>query len=117
MRGSRHIAGSWVCCVFRFDLCCVVFIVCGCRKEKNERHFAWLLIALLVCRNLILCLCGCFSLVFVWNLSFLFSQDGGAIYKSGGALTFEGSATFTSCSVEASGSSSSYDVYAVSGNE
>ena len=72
-RGSRHIAGSWVCRVFRFDVCCVVFIVSGCRKEKNERHFAWLLIALLVCRNLILCVCDCFSLVFVWHLSFLFA--------------------------------------------
>ena len=72
MRGSRHIAGSWVCRVFRFDVCCVVFIVSGCRKEKNERHFAWLLIALLVCRNLILYVCDCFSLVFVWHLS-LFS--------------------------------------------
>ena len=51
---------------------CVVFIVSGCRKEKNERHFAWLLIALLVCRNLILYVCDCFSLVFAWHLSFLF---------------------------------------------
>ena len=115
MRGSRHIAGSWVCCVFRFDVCCVVFIVSGCRKEKNERHFAWLLIALLVCRNLILYVCDCFSLVFVWHLSFIFSQFGGAIFNSGGDLTFEGSATFTSCSAEAS-SSSSY-AYAVSGGE
>ena len=73
MRGSRHIAGSWVCRVFRFDVCCVVFIVSGCRKEKNERHFAWLLIALLVCRNLILYVCDCFSLVFVWHLSYLFA--------------------------------------------
>ena len=40
------------------------------------------------------------------------TQVGGAIYNSGGALTFEGSATFTSCSAEAS-SSSSY-AYAVS---
>ena len=114
MRGSRHIAGSWVCCVFRFDVC-VVFIVSGCRKEKNERHFAWLLIALLVCRNLILYVCDCFSLVFVWHLSFIFPQYGGAIYSNGGALTFEGSATFTSCSAEASGSSSS--ATAVSGGE
>ena len=114
MRGSRHIAGSWVCCVFRFDAC-VVFIVCGCRKEKNERHFAWLLIALLVCRNLILYVCDCFCLVSVWHLSFIFSQYGGAIYNSNGALTFEGSATFTSCSAEASSSSSS--AYAVSGFE
>ena len=59
-----------MCCVFRFDAC-VVFIVSGCRKEKNERHFAWLLIALLVCRTLIY-VCDCFSLVFVWHLS-LFS--------------------------------------------
>ena len=80
MRGSRHIAGSWVCCVFRFDVCCVVFIVSGCRKEKNERHFAWLLIALLVCRNLILYVCDCFSLVFV-RISLFFLQLGGAIYN------------------------------------
>ena len=115
MRGSRHIAGSWVCCVFRFDVY-VVFIVSGCRKEKNERHFAWLLIAVLVCRNLILYVCDCFCLVFVWHLSFIFSQWGGAIYNSGDALTFEGSATFTSCSAEAS-SSSYTDVHAVSGGE
>ena len=109
MRGSRHIAGSWVCCVFRFDVC-VVFIVSGCRKEKNERHFAWLLIALLVCRNLIL-------YVSVWSLCgifLFFSQAGGAIYNSYGALTFEGSATFTSCSAEALTSSSAE---AVSGGE
>ena len=119
MRGSRHIAGSWVCCVFRFGVVCVVFIVSGCRKEKNEHHFAWLLIALLVCRNLILYVCDCFCLVFVWHLSFIFSQYGGAIYNSAGALwTFKGSATFTSCSVEASGSSSSYySAEAVSGGE
>ena len=115
MRGSRHIAGSWVCRVFRFDVC-VVFIVCGCRKEKNERHFAWLLIALLVCRNLILYVCDCFCLVFVWHLSLFFSQYGGAIYNSDGALTFEGSATFTSCSAKASSSSSS-SANAVSGGE
>ena len=115
MRGSRHIAGSWVCCVFRFGVVCVVFIVSGCRKEKNERHFAWLLIALLVCRNLILYVCDCFCLVFVWHLPLIFSQYGGAIYNLNGALTFEGSATFTSCSAEASSSSSS--AYAVSGGE
>ena len=115
MRGSRHIARSCVCCVFRFYVCCVVIIVSGCRKEKNERHFAWLLIALLVCRNLILYVCDCFSLVFVWHLSFIFSQSGGAIYNYGGALTFEGSATFTSCSAEASSSSSNAN--AVSGGE
>ena len=108
-----------MCCVFRFDVC-VVFIVSGCRKEKNERHVAWLLIAVLVCRNLILYVCDCFCLVFVWHLSLIFSQSGGAIDNSGGDLTFEGSATFTSCSAEASGSSSSsfYDsAYAVSGGE
>ena len=104
--------------VFRFDVC-VVFIVSGCRKEKNERHFAWLLIAVLVCRNLILYVCDCFSLVFVWHLSLIFSQYGGAIYNDDGALTFEGSATFTSCSAEASSSSSSslYSASAVSGGE
>ena len=102
--------------MFRFYVC-VVIIVSGCRKEKNERHFAWLLIALLVCHNLILYVCDCFSLVFVWHLSFIFLQLGGAIFisNSGSALTFEGSATFTSCSAEASSSSSS--AYAVSGGE
>ena len=55
MRGSRHIAGSWVCRVFRFGVVCVVFIVCGCRKEKNERHFAWLLISLLVSWFVVIC--------------------------------------------------------------
>ena len=101
--------------MFRFYVCCVVFIVSGCRKEKNERHFAWLLIAVLVCRNLILYVCDCLSLVFVCGISLIFSQGGGAIANFGGALTFEGSATFTSCSVEASSSSSS--AYAVSGGE
>ena len=115
MRGSRHIAGSWVCRVFHFGVVCVVFIVSGCRKEKNERHFAWLLIAVLVCRNLILYVCDCFCLIFVWHLSFIFSQCGGAIYNSGD-LTFEGSPTFTSCSAEASGSSST-NAQAVSGGE
>ena len=100
--------------MFRFDVCCVVFIVSGCRKGKNERHFAWLLIALLVCRNLILYVCDCFSLVFVCGISLFFSQDGGAIYNSDGALIFEGSATFTSCSAEASGS---FYICAVSGGE
>ena len=115
MRGSRHIAGSWVCYVFGFHVC-VVFIVCGCRKEKNERHFAWLLISVFVCCNLILYVCDCFCLVFVWHLSLIFLQNGGAIYNTNsGDLTFEGSATFTSCSAEAS-SSSSY-AYAVSGGE
>ena len=120
MRGSRHIVGGWVCCLFRFGVVCVVFIVCGCRMEKNERHFAWLLIALLVCRNLILYVCDCFCLVFVWYLSLIFSQYGGAIYTSwynyNGDLTFEGSATFTSCSAEAS-SSPSIKTHAVSGGE
>ena len=105
-----------MCRVFRFYVCCVVFIVSGCRKEKNERHFAWLLIAILVCRNLIQHVCDCFSLVFVWHFSLIFSQSGGAIYNFfSGDLTFEGSATFTSCSVEASSSSSS--ALAVSGGE
>ena len=95
----------------------VVFMVFVSRKEKNARHFAWLLIALLVFRNLILCVC---VIVSVWSscgISLFFSQVGGAIYNdySAGALTFEGSATFTSCSAEAS-SSSSY-AYAVSGGE
>ena len=102
--------------MFLFYVCCVVLIVSGCRKEKNERHFAWLLIALLVCRNLILYVCDCFCLVFVWHLSLIFSQYGGAIYnEESGDLTFEGSATFTSCSAEASSSSSS--AAAVSGGE
>ena len=92
----------------------VVFMVFVSRKEKNARHFAWLLIALLVFRNLILCVC---VIVSVWSscgISLFFSQSGGAIYNGyGGGLTFEGSATFTSCSVEASGSSG----FAVSGSE
>ena len=57
-------------------------------------------------------------IVSVWSLcgiSLIFSQRGGAIYNYGDALTFEGSATFTSCSAEASGSS--YNAYAVSGGE
>ena len=46
------------------------------------------------------------ALFFVlWHVSH--TQGGGAIYNSGGALTFEGSATFTSCSAEASNSSAS----------
>ena len=107
-----------MCCVFRLDAC-VVFIVSGCRKEKNERHFAWLLIALLVCRNLILYVYDCFSLVFVWHISLIFSQVGGAIYNYAGDLTFEGSATFTSCSAEASssGRADSSSANAVSGGE
>ena len=93
----------------------VVFMVSVSRKEKNARHFAWLLIALLVCRNLILCVC---VIVSVWSscgISLFFSQDGGAIYSGSGDLTFEGSATFTSCSAEAS--SSNGDASAVSGGE
>ena len=123
MRGSRYIAESWVCCVFRFNVCCVVVIVSGCRKEKNERHFAWLLIALLVCRNLILHMCDYFSLVFVClcGISLIFSQSGGAIrHYYSGDLTFEGSATFTSCSAVASSSSDGYayaDAETVSGGE
>ena len=57
-------------------------------------------------------------IVSVWSLcgiSLIFSQDGGAIFiYNSGDVTFEGSATFTSCSAEAS--SSSY-AYAVSGGE
>ena len=93
----------------------VVFMVFVSRKEKNARHFAWLLIALLVFRNLILCVC---VIVSVWSscgISLFFLQYGGAIYNSGG-LTFEGSATFTSCSAEVSSSSDS-DANAVSGSE
>ena len=94
----------------------VVFMVFVSRKEKNARHFAWLLIALLVFRNLILCVC---VIVSVWSscgISLFFSQYGGAIYSNSGDLTFEGSATFTSCSAEASSSSSS-SAEAVSGGE
>ena len=95
----------------------VVFIVFVSRKEKNERHFAWLLIALLVCRNLILCACVIVSLWSLCGISLIFSQVGGAIYNyNSGDLTFEGSATFTSCSAEALTSSSSF-AYAVSGGE
>ena len=120
--GSRHIARSWARCVFRVYVCCVVVIVSECRKEKNERPFAWPLIALLVCHNLILHVCDCFCLVFVCGISLIFSQEGGAIYNNDGDLTFEGSATFTSCSVEAStsattSSSSVFSLHAVSGGE
>ena len=93
----------------------VVFMVFVSRKEKNARHFAWLLIALLVFRNLILCVC---VIVSVWSscgISLFFSQRGGAIYSDSSDLTFEGSATFTSCSAEASGSSDYAS--AVSGSE
>ena len=59
-------------------------------------------------------------IVSLWSLCgiflFLFWQYGGAIYNAySGDLTFEDSATFTSCSAEASDSSSS--AYAVSGGE
>ena len=66
-----------------------------------------------------MCVCDCFCLVFVWHLSYIFSQYGGAIYNDGvGDLAFEGSATFTSCSAEASPAEfSDGDVYAVSGGE
>ena len=104
-------AGCVVCFVF---MCVVSCLSCLDAGRKNECHFAWLLIAVLVCRNLILYVCDCFSLVFVWHLSLFFSQRGGAISNAGGDFTFEGSATFTSCSAEAS--SSSY-AYAVSGGE
>ena len=118
MRGSRHIAESCVCCVFVF--LCVLCLSCldaGRRRMSALLHGCWLV---LVCLNLIcVCVCFCFSLVFVWHLSLFFSQDGGAIYNSGGALlTFEGSATFTSCSAEASSSSSYFsEISAVSGGE
>ena len=59
-------------------------------------------------------------IVSLWSLcgiSLFFSQRGGAIYTMDGtALTFEGSAMFTSCSVEASVANDG-DVYAVSGGE
>ena len=52
-------------------------------------------------------------IVSLWSLCgiyLFFSQYGGAIDNSNGAVvTFEGSATFTSCSVEASGSYSYVD--------
>ena len=54
-----------------------------------------------------------FNRIVLWHVSN--TQGGGAIYNDGGDLTFEGSATFTSCSAEASSSSSSAD--AVSGGE
>ena len=113
-------AGCDVCLDLNACLRVCVFIVSGCRKEKNERHFAWLLIALLVCRNLILHMCDIGSLWSLCGISLIFSQYGGAIYNDGGALTIKGSATFTSCSAEASTSyswftSSSPD--AVSGSE
>ena len=67
-----------MCYVFRFGVVCVVFIVCGCRMEKNERHFAWLLIALLVCHNLTLCVFVCVIVslwpLCGWHLSFFFGS-------------------------------------------
>ena len=60
-------------------------------------------------------MCVIVSLWSLCGISLFFSQYGGAIYNSGGGdLTFEGSATFKSCSAEASGSS---DAEAVSGGE
>ena len=93
----------------------VVFMVFVSRKEKNARHFAWLLIAFLVFRNLILCVCVIVSVWSLCGISLFFLQEGGAIYSVSGDLTFEGSATFTSCSAEASSSSGS--AFAVSGSE
>ena len=63
--------------------------------------------------KLFLCSYDPFNRIVLWHVSH--TQGGGAIYNSGGALTFEGSATFTSCSAEASGSSTSTE--AVSGGE
>ena len=54
-----------------------------------------------------------FYLIDLWYVSP--AQYGGAFYNEGGDLTFGGSATFTSCSVEASGSYQ--NAYAVSGGE
>ena len=63
--------------------------------------------------KLFLCVYDPFNRIVLWHVSH--TQEGGAIYNSGGDLTFEGSATFTSCSAEASSSSSDAD--AVSGGE
>ena len=65
-------------------------------------------------------MCVIVSLWSLCGISLIFSQYGGAIYNSGGALTFEGSATFTSCSAEASSTSDGdyyQDIHAVSGSE
>ena len=64
-------------------------------------------------------MCVIVSLWSLCGISLFYSQRGGAIYNhNSGDLTFEGSATFTSCSAEAStSSSSSFDAYAVSGGE
>ena len=60
--------------------------------------------------------CVIISLWSLCGISLIFSQRGGAIYNDGEEdLTFEGSATFTSCSAEASSSSSL--AQAVSGGE
>ena len=61
-------------------------------------------------------MCVCISLWSLCGISLIFSQYGGAIHTSseGVTLTFEGSAMFTSCSAEASGSSA---LIAVSGGE
>ena len=53
----------------------------------------------------------------VVSFSFDYAQYGGAIQNKDGVLTFEGSATFTSCSAEASSSSSSGELYVVSGSD
>ena len=55
-------------------------------------------------------MCVIVSLWSLCGISLFFSQYGGAIRSGGGALTFEGSATFTSCSAEASSSSFPYAV-------
>ena len=62
---------------------------------------------------LFICSYDPFNCIVLWHVSH--TQGGGAIKNLGVALTFEGSATFTSCSAEASGSDSS--VYVVSGSE
>ncbi len=62
---------------------------------------------------LFICSYDPFNCIVLWHVSH--TQYGGAIHNYEGALTFEGSATFTSCSAEAS-SSSSY-ANAVSGGE
>ena len=60
-------------------------------------------------------MCGIVSLWSSCGISLFFSQEGGAISISDGALTFEGLATFTSCSAEASDMSGEAD--SVSGGE
>ena len=56
-----------------------------------------------------------FYLIDLWYVSP--AQYGGAFYNDSGDLTFGGSATFTSCSVEASMSSSSSYANMVSGSD